>query len=288
MNNQPLMTQFAIGTILAIIISISAWRLHMLSLSGMIAAGVMGMLVFGLGGLPWACLLIVFFISSSLLSRFARKRKYHLDEKFSKGTRRDAWQVVANGGVATLLLVITWIQREMIGCSDTCFAANGWAFLTFAGSLAAANADTWATELGVLSKTKPHLITNGRQVSAGTSGAISLAGILAATTGAGVIAILAAISWTEIPHPLDWRVVLLLVTVAGLAGSLVDSLLGATFQSIYYCPVCEKETERYPKHKCGSDTIKLRGLEGVDNDMVNLACTLGGALLIWLVFMLLS
>ncbi len=54
--------------------------------------------------------------------------------------------------MATLFLTITWIQRELIGCSETCFAANGWAFLAFAGSLAAANADTWATELGVLSR----------------------------------------------------------------------------------------------------------------------------------------
>lgn len=280
------MNQFLLGTLLAILITITAWKLRMLSTSGMIAAGIMGTLVFGLGGLPWACLLVGFFISSSLLSRFARKHKMHLDGKFSKGSQRDAWQVIANGGVATLLLTITWIQREVIGCSETCFAANGWAFLAFAGSLAAANADTWATELGVLSRTEPRLITTGRAVAAGTSGAVSRTGLLSATAGAGLIALLAALPWVEVPHPLASPSVFLLVISAGLTGSLIDSLLGATVQSIYFCPACQKDTERHPLHSCGTVTIKQRGLEGIDNDMVNLSCTLGGVLLVWLVFMI--
>jgi uncharacterized protein (TIGR00297 family) len=280
------MNQFLLGTIFAILITVTAWKLHLLSMSGMIAAGIMGSLVFGLGGLPWACLLIGFFISSSLLSRFAHKHKSHLDDKFSKGSQRDAWQVIANGGVATLILTITWIQRELIGCSETCFAVNGWAFLAFAGSLAAANADTWATELGVLSSVKPRLITTGRAVAAGTSGAVSLAGLLSAAAGAGFIAVLAALPWVEVPHPLDSLPVILLVASAGLTGSLIDSVLGATVQSIYFCPACQKETERHPLHSCSAETVKQRGLEGMDNDMVNLSCTLGGALLVWLAFMI--
>ncbi len=282
------MSQFILGTVLAILISVTAWKLHMLSRSGMLAAGIMGMLVFGLGGLPWACLMLGFFVSSNLLSRFARKHKLHLDEKFSKGSQRDAWQVIANGGVATLFLTITWIQRELIGCSEACFAANGWAYLAFAGSLAAANADTWATELGVLSRRSPRLITTGRAVPVGSSGAVSPAGLLSATTGAGLIALLAALPWVDVPHPLAAFQVILLVTCAGLTGSLIDSLLGATLQSIYLCPTCQKETEHHPLHNCGTQTIKLRGWEGMDNDMVNLCCTLGGALLVWVVFMIQS
>jgi uncharacterized protein (TIGR00297 family) len=282
------MNQFILGTLLAIFITVTAWKLHLLSKSGMFAAGIMGMLVFGLGGLPWACLLVGFFISSSLLSRFARKHKLHLDEKFSKGSQRDAWQVIANGGVATLFLTITWIQRELIGCSEACFAANGWAYLAFAGSLAAANADTWATELGVLSRINPRLITTGREVPAGSSGAVSPAGLLSAAAGAGLIALLAALPWVDIPHPLSALPVILLVTCAGLTGSLIDSVLGATLQSIYFCPTCQNETEHHPLHNCGTQTVKQRGLDGLDNDMVNLSCTLGGALLVWLVFMIQS
>lgn len=281
------LSQFILGCLLAVILSLAAWRMHMLTVSGMLAAAVMGALVFGLGGLPWACLLIAFFLSSSLLSRVARGRKTALDEKFAKGSQRDAWQVLANGGVATILLVISHVQREVIGCGETCFAANGWAFLAFAGSLAAANADTWATELGVLSKSQPRLISSFRRVPTGTSGAISPAGILAATAGAALIAWLAGLPWSGLPHALDWPHVLLLVTAAGLSGSLIDSLLGATLQTIYHCPQCDRETEKHPLHGCGTETTRIRGLDGLDNDLVNMSCTLTGALLVWLVFMLL-
>jgi len=279
------MLQFAAGTLIAILISLLAWWMKMLSTSGLIAAAIMGALVFGLGGLPWAFLLIGFFVSSSLLSRLARKRKLKIEEKFSKGSSRDAWQVIANGGVATLLLVLTYIQREIIGCNETCFSANGWAFLTFAGSLAAANADTWATELGILSRTRPRLIITGKRVQSGTSGGISLIGLLAATGGSLLIAVVAALPWNGIPHPLAWYQVVLLITVSGLLGSLVDSLLGATAQIMYFCPSCKKETEKYPEHSCGTQTVKMRGMDGIDNDVVNLACTLTGAILVWIVFL---
>jgi uncharacterized protein (TIGR00297 family) len=276
------MLQFGFGTLLAILISFTAWRLKLLSNSGMVAAGIMGMLVFGLGGLAWASLLIGFFVVSSLFSRLSRNRKSFLDEKYAKGSRRDAWQVIANGGVATIILVITTIQREVLGCSITCFASNGWAFLAFAGSLAAANADTWATELGVLSGTAPRLITTGRRVPFGTSGAISMTGNLASLAGALFIAGLSALPWTGIPHPLEWQMVVLLVTLAGLTGSFIDSMLGATLQAIYHCPACNKESEKHPFHSCGTPTRQIRGLSWLDNDLVNLICTLSGAIIIWL------
>ena len=280
------MLQFGLGTLLAILISVTAWRLRLLSSSGMIAAGVMGTLVFGLGGLAWASLLICFFVISSLLSRLARNRKANLDEQYAKGSQRDAWQVIANGGVATIILIFTYLQREVIGCNDTCFAASGWAFLAFAGSLAAANADTWATELGVLARKAPRLITTGQRVPFGTSGAISPVGSLASLAGSLFIAGLAALPWAGVPHPLEWQLAVLLVAIAGFIGSFVDSILGATLQAIYYCPSCNKETEKYPLHTCGTATRQVRGLRWLDNDVVNFACTLGGAIIVWMVYLL--
>ncbi len=69
------------------------------------------------------------------------------------------------------------------------------------------------------------------------------------------------------------------ITLAGLVGSLVNSLLGATLQAIYYCPACARETERHPLHTCGTPTTLLRGLPWLGNDGVNLVCAVTGSLI---------
>ena len=94
-----------IGFFLAILIALLAWRTGSLSASGAWAAVLTGGLIFGYGGLPWAILLLTFFISSSALSRAFSKRKTSLAEKFSKGSRRDWGQVLANGGLGALLAI---------------------------------------------------------------------------------------------------------------------------------------------------------------------------------------
>jgi uncharacterized membrane protein len=96
------LTQLALGFVLAVIIAVLAYRFRSLSRSGALAATLVGTIIFGLGGLPWAILLLTFFISSSGLSRAFKKRKRGLNEKFSKGSQRDAGQVFGNGGLATL------------------------------------------------------------------------------------------------------------------------------------------------------------------------------------------
>ena len=68
----------------------------------------------------------------------------------------------------------------------------------------------------------------------------------------------------------------LLALIGGLTGSFTDSLLGATFQAMYYCPSCQKETER-SIHNCGTRTQPLRGLPWLNNDVVNFIATLCGA-----------
>jgi uncharacterized protein (TIGR00297 family) len=275
-----------LGLGLAILIALAAWRAHALSPQGAVAACLLGTVIFGLGGLGWAFPLLGFFISSSLLSRLFRRRKQALDEKFSKGSRRDAGQVLANGGIAGVFVLL-----------HLAFPGQLWPWAGFAGALAAANADTWATELGVLNRSAPRLITNGKIVERGTSGGVSPLGFLSAAAGAFVIALLGVLFWQgrvaaaagapewlgrilgsgvetlSLPRALLWLVV---ITLAGVVGSAVDSLLGATVQAIYYCPACEKETERHPIHTCGTETSQVRGWAWMDNDVVNLICTLAG------------
>lgn len=254
--------QILYGLLLATLIAYLAYRVHSLNRSGAFAATLVGTIVFGLGGLQWAIVLMVFFITSSGLSRAFKKRKQGLNEKFSKGSERDAGQVFGNGGLATIFVLVHALYPESIA---------GWA--GFAASLAAVNADTWATELGVLNPTAPRMITDWRKrVEKGTSGGISFFGTLASLFGAAVIGLPAALftgNWSLFP----------LISVAGLAGSLFDSLLGATVQAMYYCPTDEKETEKHPLHTCGTETIHIRGWEWLNNDWVNFACGTFGSLI---------
>ena len=258
--------QLFIGFILAVIIAYLAYRARSLNKSGAFAAVVTGTIVFGLGGLQWAILLLIFFITSSALSRLFKKRKQGLDEKFSKGHERDAGQVFGNGGLATAFVLIHILYPE---------STVGW--VGFAAALAAVNADTWATELGVLNPTEPRMITDLRKrVEKGTSGGISLFGTLASLLGATVIALPAA--WFSG----DWSLILS-ISLAGLAGSLFDSFLGATVQAMYYCPADKKETEKHPLHTCGTETVHIRGWKWLDNDWVNFACGLFGVGIVFVI-----
>lgn len=257
--------QLLFGFLLAALIALGAHRARSLSRSGAWGALVTGTIIFGVGGWQWAILLLAFFISSSLLTRLFGRLKATLNEKFEKGGERDLGQVLANGGVAALFAALSFL-----------FPAAPWTWAGFAASLAAVNADTWATELGVLNPHPPRLITTGRVVERGTSGAISIYGTLAAAAGAAFIALLAVLfaPWQLPLAPVGFFFQL---TFAGLFGALFDSFLGATVQAIYHCPRCEKETEKHPLHTCGTLTLPLRGWRWLNNDLVNLACALAGA-----------
>lgn len=251
---------FGFGALAAIL----AWRFGALSTSGAVAAALLGGLTYGIGGWPAAVLLIAFFVSSSALTKLFSKQKQGVAKTFAKGGRRDWAQVLANGGAGLLVL--------LIAASGFFSPAVAWA--AYAGALATVNADTWATELGVLSPGEPQLITSGRRVPKGTSGGVSLWGSLAALAGAALIALFAG--W--LAAGFFAAAFLFTIVIAGLLGSYLDSLLGATVQAIYYCPKCKKETERHPLHYCSTATTHRRGWRWFDNDLVNFISAVFGAL----------
>jgi len=259
--------QIILGFVIAVIIAFAAYRARSLSRSGAFAAIVVGGVIFGLGGWQWAVLLLAFFITSSALTRAFKKRKAGLEEKFSKGGQRDAGQVFGNGALAAFFAGLHFFYPD-----------SPWTWVAFAACVAAVNADTWATELGVLSPHPPRMVTDlRREVEKGTSGGVSLVGTLAALAGSALIGFLAAaLGGTEgVPYPASWTMGLV-ITLAGLLGSLFDSFLGGTVQAMYYCPTCQKETERHPLHTCGTATTLKRGWPWLDNDFVNIGCALFG------------
>ena len=153
----------------------------------------------------------------------------------------------------------------------------------FYGALATVNADTWATELGVLARGQPRLITSGHPVEVGTSGGVTVEGFAASLAGAmfigvvGFVLIQAAARATTGAWLLSDWVVVLVAAISGFLGSAFDSLLGATAQAIYYCDKCGVETER-TRHRCGEPTRLIRGRRWLNNDWVNFLASLAGAL----------
>lgn len=244
---------------LAVVIAGSAYRLRALTSSGVIAAILLGTVVVCTGGWWMGIILVAFFTSSSLLSKIGHAKSLSQ----VRGDRRDWVQVFANG----------W--GILLGC--VLYALTGWnPWLLFgAGSIAAATADTWSSEIGRTSPSLPRLIGSWRAVPRGTSGAVSPRGLTASLLGALFIAIL-----TIIGDIGSTSVFLRLgtVTLAGFAGGLLDSVIGASIQEQRWCDTCRRQTERNP-HTCGMATRHVAGIRGINNDVVNMLCVLCGALI---------
>ena len=251
----------------AAVSALAYWR-GSLSRSGVLGALLVGTLTFGLGGWLWGLLLVLFFVSSSLLSHFKESEKREAAEKFDKGRQRDLGQALANGGLGAAVATLSFF-----------FPSPAW-FPFFVGVMATVTADTWATELGTLSRRPPRLISSGQVVEVGTSGGVTAAGAFVSLLGGLYIGLVAGL-FSPLLTPLSG---LFIGACGGFSGSLFDSLLGATVQRIYYCDVCQTETERR-LHSCGHETRSLRGWSWLTNDLVNAMASFAGGLValgLWL------
>ncbi|HHQ47562.1 MAG TPA: DUF92 domain-containing protein [Acidobacteria bacterium] len=265
------------GFVLSGLVAVPGWRKGSLSRSGLAGAFLTGTAIYALGGPVWWGLLIVFFVAGSALSHYRTADKAEVARDFEKGGTRDLGQVLANGGMGALLAAAYGLTGLPM------------LFAAFLGAMATVTADTWATELGVLSRSQPRLITTGRPVPRGTSGGVSLTGTLASAAGGlliGAAALLliaaarllgAPVAVAGLPWPRLVPSVLLAATLGGLAGSLFDSLLGATVQAIYYSESRHKETERAVDPD-GTPNRSVRGLRWMNNDWVNFLASAAGAL----------
>lgn len=246
----PSLTQVLAAAALAAVVATLTWRWKMLSITGAAAAWAVGTAA-AAHGWRWCALLLLFFVSSVALSRWQRTRKAErTGDTVEKGGARDGWQVLANGGVFAVLLL----------------AGQP---LAAAGALATAMADTWSTEVGTAIGDTPWSLRTWQRVAPGTSGAVTLTGTAALLAGAAVMG--TTTLWMGF-DPLGAAA----IAVGGVAGALVDTLLGATIQERRRCPACQRCTEQR-RHRCGTPTLPDGGWPGMTNDLVNLTSTLGGA-----------
>ncbi|MDE3057606.1 MAG: DUF92 domain-containing protein [Bacteroidota bacterium] len=253
--------QCVLAVFLAAVIALVSLRFHFLKLSGAAATFLLAVIIFGIGGWQWAVPILVFFVSSSLLSKFGKKKKSVFDLLFEKSGTRDAGQVAANGGVAGILILCRLL-----------FPFEPFWYPMYLASLAAVTADTWGTEIGMLAHSSPRSILTLKRVETGTSGGVSLAGIVGGACGALLIALSGSFWFCA-----DAQQIVIIV-ISGIVGSLADSFLGATVQAQYRCAVCGKITEKQ-KH-CGEEAALVRGVRWFNNDIVNWVCAIVGAAVI--------
>lgn len=247
------------------LVALVAWGLRTLDTGGAVIATLVGTAAIG-AGWRWVVVLLAYFASTAALGLYRREAKRARTAGIvEKEGPRDAVQVVANGGVFAFAAAAAWTGH----LSPTAAAALG------LGALAASAADSWATEVGTADGGPPRSILTGRPIDDGMSGGITAAGTFASIAGAAMIGSLTLfLGW---PAP-----VALAVTAGGVAGSVADSLLGATLQARRWCPRCARATEQHI-HVCGTPTAAHGGLGWLENDAVNLVTTLvGGLLALWI------
>ncbi|GAA0382980.1 DUF92 domain-containing protein [Bacillus horti] len=244
------------STLLALI----AYFKRKLSFSGLFAAIAVGTSIFGATGIYGFIVLFFFFVSSTLLGMIKRVSHSAVERVVEKGDRRDYLQVFANGGLAAASALAYALLNDAVFLVVMC------------ASLAAATADTWASELGRWSKARPIHILTREKVEPGTSGAITTLGTLASVSGAVFLALVSIPLILQGKGNLGFEsyMAIMLIVVAGWLGNWMDTYVGAKWQVRYQCPDCLAFTE---KTVCHTQTVQVAGIRWMNNDMVNAICT---------------
>ena len=274
---------------MACAMALGGFKKRSLSASGAAAALAVGALCLA-GNAVFGSVLLAFFVTSSALTKWGAKRKAGIEDGHKAGGQRDWLQVAANGAVPTLLAL--WHLLLCGGPAPTVFdaaaaplqTALACAYVCYYGACAG---DTWASEVGVLSKGEPILITTLRRCARGTNGGVSLLGTLASAGGGlacGATALAYALG-SAAPATLSpagaW-LLLPLGVAAGVVGSLIDSLLGATIEYSGWDPAKKKVVS-----KPGPGVQHISGLHWLSGNMVNFAsacatAALGAGAGLWL------
>ncbi len=220
--------------------------------------------------------MIVFFVTGSALTRFRYDYKKKLGSAQEKGGTRSWPNTIANGGLSAAIAVAEYYTHQEI------FVI---AFLT---SVAAAMSDTVATEIGLLSRSKPKLITNlSKTVEPGTSGGVTPLGETVTFGSALGIAVLGALL-SIIGRGTNIALLSAAISIiaGGVFGSTFDSILGATVQASRRCDVCGVLTENRRHHDKEARLVK--GIGFIDNNVVNFLGILSGVIVSVVIYILIT
>lgn len=210
----------AVVLICGVMASVSQY-MGIMTTTGNILAFIEGLII-GLASLTWLLILLIFLLTSVVVTRYGFDRKKAAGvQEGNKGER--GWRnVAANGAtpmfVALLLLLVPgWVSYD------------GFSIL-FISSVAVAASDTAASEIGVLNP-RTYLITTFSRVKAGTNGGISSTGQLWAFLAALYTSVV-AVGFLLIMNSITLNPVYISIPViAGFLGCQIDSVIGATLEN---------------------------------------------------------
>lgn len=226
-----------------------------------------------------------FFVGTKATSYKLGSKNFDDGNEHATGGRRNWIQVVSNGGVGLELAILMLIEKGPANEMPINFSYDyfpSWLSIAFLGSMSCACGDTLASELSpVLTSSSPRLIINPfRKVPKGTNGGITLIGLLFSLIGGLICGFTYYVNTIGLSNfdllmrsPPQWPL-LIVGAFAGLFGSVLDSLIGATLQFSGFDKVNRKVVS-----KSGTGIVKISGYEILDNHSVNLLSTLLTALL---------
>lgn len=277
--------EFIILELITILIFIVSIKKSLLTLGGAYSALIVGTVI-SLCGFEYFVILASFFFSSTKATNLHKQIKTKLLGKtYLKDKKRNAIQVLCKSLFPSIVCLLIY-YRYGIGMNLFNLNSKNKLFLDafFIGFFESANADTWASELGILSREQPILILKGfKSVPKGINGAISRYGTVCSILGGmfiSVVVIICNILRYGILNYINSNVEVIVLSVKillfggfiGFIGSLIDSILGQTIQLTIYnvtkeC-VIEKENEQEAKQN--GDELKYYGKDILNNSGINM------------------
>jgi uncharacterized protein (TIGR00297 family) len=204
-------SRLLLGIAINCVIAALAYLAHAIDVPGALSAVVIGAVIVGSFGLGAFALMMVFFVLGSAMTKMGYRIKAARGIAQEKGGARGWRNAWANGGVPAIIAALGAIVPPPLRPAF---------LLAYAASVATATADTCSSEVGKAYGRRTFLITTFQPVPPGTEGAVSLEGTLAAVGGA------AAVAFTGAALGLYSTLGALLVTAAGVLGSLAESVVG--------------------------------------------------------------
>jgi len=269
---------YTLRVLVVLVFGVVSLKKKLVDLTGFLAGLFVGLIVILLGGWNWFLVILSFHIVAGVATKWKYEYKRRLGVAEEKGGARGWRNVLANGIVASIAVMLEYILGGRL-----------WAY-AYLAAVATAMGDTLATEIGLLNPGKPRLITKPWiRVEPGTSGGVSFLGYLASALAGVIVGVigyhLGVIPLSEVPgtNPLY---VVTTVVIATIIGVTVDSIIGATVQAQYRCSICGKLTEK-PVH-CGKPAVLIKGIRWIDNHVVNIIGITSGAVVATLLILFFS